>query len=82
MVHTDIGNFRHFHIFWQSKNAFDWEVFDSYDGAVVSALRIALPGEMFSIKCFSTECQACKTELTTGAKLQISTGPQATKPSI
>lgn len=73
MIHTDARNSRHFHIFWHGINSFDWDAFDSYDDAAVCALQIALPGEIFSIKCFSTDCPACKPRLPAAADFQIST---------
>jgi len=74
MIHTDVDRSQHFHIFWHGKDSFDWEAFDSYDDAAAIALRIVLPGEVFSIKCLSTECPACKVKLrhSLDTNLQIS----------
>jgi hypothetical protein len=72
MLHADVGNSRHFHIFWHGKKTFDWQVFDTYDDAVVRALQIALPSEIFSIESCSTEYQACKRKLAATDSLHIS----------
>jgi hypothetical protein len=40
----------HFHIHWIAMDVLDWELFDSYDDAVVGALRIARLCETFAIR--------------------------------
>jgi hypothetical protein len=46
----------HFHIYWTEKDRVDWESFPSYDEAVLRALEVALPGEIFAIRKVDSEC--------------------------
>jgi hypothetical protein len=56
----------HFHIHWSRKESLDWEGFDTHAEALVRALEIALPGEMFMIKEISATCPVCGSLSTPG----------------
>jgi hypothetical protein len=59
----------HFHIYWNRKNQFDWEIFDSRHGAATRALELAMVGETFEIrKCFA-DCSVAKSRISSARYL-------------
>ena len=49
----------HFHIYWKTKERFDWETFASRREAMSRALELAGVGEVFVIQEFSAGCSVC-----------------------
>jgi hypothetical protein len=50
----------HFHIYWNARQFFEPEAFETRAQGVVRALDLSSPGELFNVKEFSARCPVCE----------------------